>query len=562
MTGAATTRRFTRGARAAGGASFDHGVASGDPTATSVVLWTRVTTTAADVALRWTIARDSAMEEVVRSGEAVAHVDADHTVHVDVDGLDPASTYSFAFELSDGTRSPVGRTRTARAAADDGEIRLGVVSCSSFAAGAFTAYGHLAGADVDLVVHLGDYLYETGRGPRRHEPPDAPVSLDDYRRRHAQQRSDHDLQRLHAAVPMAPVWDDHDVAGNAWRSGAAGHDPDRHGPWEQRRAAAIRAWLEWLPVRRPDPERPERIWRQLPLGGVADLMLLDTRHDGRDEQVSTGDDEGAAALASPDRRLISEEQRAWLAEALTTSTATWRILGNQVVLTPLAFDIPAALARSTSALGLTIEGKVVNPDAWDGYPAERTRVLEAVRAAGPTIVLTGDVHSSWAFEVVDDDGVPVTVEWVTPSVTSQPFSEIVGLPSPSLAPIAVDTIRGQLPQVRWAELTRHGFLVVALRSDEAQCDWWHVDLDVGGAAVAASWAVTPAESRLRETTPLGPRDATAPAPTVPPSTTSTMVGERDPAGGGGAPKGALAAAGAVAAAAAAALVAIRRRGHR
>lgn len=561
MTGAATTRRFTRRAQAGGGAGFHHGVASGDPTPTSVVLWTRVTTTTDDAVLRWTIAREPALGDVVRSGEAVAHVGADHTVHVDVDGLDPASSYFFAFELPDGTRSPVGRTRTSRAPGDAGEIRLGVVSCSSFAAGAFTVYGHLAGTDVDLVVHLGDYLYDTGQGPRRHEPPGAPVSLDDYRQRHAQQRSDPDLQRLHAAVPMAPVWDDHDVAGNAWRYGAAGHDPDEHGPWEERRADAIRAWLEWLPIRRPDPERPERIWRQLALGGVADLILLDTRHDGRDEQVSTEDDAGAAALASPDRRLISEEQRAWLTDALMTSTATWRVLGNQVVLTPLAFEIPAALARPTSTLGLTIEGKVVNPDAWDGYPAERTRVLEAVRAAGPTIVLTGDVHSSWAFEVVGDDGVPATVEWVTPSVTAAPFSEIVGLPSPSLAPVAVDTIGGQLPQVRWAELTRHGFLVIALRSDGAQCDWWHVDLDEGSAEVAASWVVTPAESRLQEAAPLGPRNSTAPAPTVPPSTTSTMVGERDPAGGSGAPKGALAAAGAVAAAAGA-LVAIRRRGHR
>lgn len=542
------------------GVAFAHGVASGDPTPEQVVLWTRLSGAAGDVAVRWTVARDRALTDVVQAGDAVATADADHTVHVDVAGLEPATSYFYAFQVGE-VSSAVGRARTARSADDRSEVRLGVVSCASFAAGPFTAYGHLAEADVDLVVHLGDYLYDSGQGPRLHDPPEDPISLADYRRRHAQQRTDPDLQRLHAAQPVAAIWDDHEVAGNAWRAGAPGHDPGEHGPWEERRAAAVRAWLEWLPVRRPDASRPERIWRQLPLGGVADLLLLDTRHDARDEQVSASDDEGAAALAAPERRLISEDQRSWLAGALAASTASWRVLGNQVVLTPLAFEVPELLASPTSALGLTIDGKVVNPDAWDGYPAERSRVLEAVAAAGPTIVLTGDVHSSWAFEVPGSDGEPVTVEWVTPSVTAEPFSEIVGLPSPALAAAAVDLIGGQLPQVRWAELTEHGFLVVSLRADDAQCDWWHVDLADGAAEVAASWSVATAASRLREADPLGAREVAPPptlAPTGPPSTTDTMRGERDP----GRRRGVLAAATAAGTAALAGLVAVRRRRRR
>lgn len=539
--------------------TFEHGVASGDPAADAVVLWTRVSGATGDVRLGWVVARDEELVDIVRRGEAPAPADADHTAHVDVDGLEAGTSYYFAFSAPDGTRSPTGRTRTARAAGDASEARLGVVSCSSYAAGPFTAYGHLSLADVDLVVHLGDYLYDTGGGPRRHDPPHAPVSLGDYRSRHAQQRSDPDLQRLHASLPIAAVWDDHDVAGNAWRSGAQDHDPDEHGPWEERRAAAIRAWLEWLPVRSPDPAQPERIWRRLTLGAVADLVLLDTRHDGRDEQVSTEDDEGVAALASPDRQLVSEAQRTWLSEALLSSTAAWRVLGNQVVLTPLAFEVPEALEAATSALGLTIEGKVVNPDAWDGYPAERERLLAAVADAGPTIVLTGDVHSSWAFEVSGGDAEePVAVEWVTPSITATPFSEIVGVPSPSLAAAAVDVIGGQLPQVRWAELSEHGFLVVSLTTERAQCDWWHVELDEGGAEVAASWSVAREQSRLVEADPLGARAVLAPPPSPLPAPPSTVVGERDP--GSEVPsRGVVAGGVAAGAAAVAGLVALRRR---
>ena len=568
-TGVAAARRLVgavEGGDADGGGrpTFGHGVASGDPLPGQVVLWTRLDGAEGDVPVRWLVARDQGLSEVVADGEAVAVAEADHTVHVDVGGLDPATTYFYAFEHGGG-RSPIGRTRTARPPGDDGEVRLGVVSCSSFAAGPFTVYRRLAATDVDLVVHLGDYLYDVDAGdtPREHDPSHEPVTLADYRDRHAQQRSDPDLQLLHAALPVAPLWDDHDVAGNAWRDGADAHDPDEHGPWELRRAAAIRAWLEWLPVRSPDPSAPERIWRALPLGGVADLVLLDTRHDGRDEQVALDDPDAAATLVSPERRLLSEAQEGWLVETLAQSTASWRVLGNQVVLTPLGFEVPEALAGSSGALGLTIGGKVVNPDAWDGYPAARDRLLGAVAAAGPTVVLTGDVHSSWAFEVPGAGGEPVTVEWVTPSVTAEPFSEIVRIPTPALAPAVVDLIADELPQIRWAELTQHGFLVVSLQIEEAQCDWWHVDLESEDAVVAASWKVGAGASRLAEAAALDPRP-TAPPPASPaplPSTTSTTTDapDRDGLASRGTLTGAAAAGVALVASACAGVVALRRR---
>ena len=546
-------------AAAPDGTAFAHGVASGDPAPDRVVIWTRVSGHPDPVALRWTVARDEGLTDVVAGGEVLVGADTDHTAHVDVAGLEPATAYAFGFDLA-GARSTVGRTRTAPAAGDTREVRLGVVSCSSFAAGPFSVYRQLAEADVDLVLHLGDYLYDRSSGPREHEPPEPPTTLADYRSRHAQQRSDPDLQRLHASAPVSAVWDDHDVAGNAWRGGADDHDPEADGDWEERRAAGIRAWLEWLPVRLPDPARPERIWRQLPYG-VADLLLLDTRHDGRDQQLAPADGD-EANLADPDRSLLSDDQRRWLLESLAASTAPWRVLGNQVVLTPLGIEVPEPLAGASGDLGLTIAGRVINPDAWDGYPVERSRLLEAVAAAGPTFVLTGDVHSSWAFEVPGADGEPVTVEWVTPSVTAQPFASIVRLPTPSLAGGVVDLVAEQLPQVRWAEITEHGYVVVAVTAERAQADWWHVDLDSGERSHAASWSVPSGAATLEEATPLAARvdePAAGVPPGAPPPAGPVAVGDGD--GGDRTLAGPLAGLGVVGAAIAAA-VAVRRRNRR
>jgi alkaline phosphatase D len=562
VTGTAAARRLLpREAQVAtppSAGTFASGVASGDPTSDAVVLWTRVGSGDGEVAVGWAVARDEAFTDVVRSGQATASPARDHTVHVDVTGLAAGTTWWYRFEAL-GARSPTGRTRTMAAADDPAEVRLGVVSCASYAAGPFTAYRHLAETDVDLVVHLGDYLYDAGEGPRSHDPAADPTTLADYRRRHAQQRSDPDLQALHAAAPMAAVWDDHDVAGNAWRGGAPGHDPHVDGPWEERRAAALQAWREWLPVRSPDPARPERIWRELRLGGVADLLLLDTRHDGRERQLRPDDPDG---LEAP-RALLSEEQHAWLGERLAGSRAPWRVLANQVVLTPLAYAVPDVLAGAAAGLGVSVDGMVVNPDAWDGYPAERSRLLAALAAAGPSVVLTGDVHSSWAFEVAAPDGTPLTVEWVTPSITSPPFADIIGLPAPSLAGAVVDRLARQLPQVRWAEITSHGYLVVALDGERAQADWWHVDLERGDAALAASWSVDRAEAVLAEAEPLPPR-ATPTTGSTPPTTARTdrpapeaAAGDGDGDGGLGA--GAVAGIGAAIAGAAAVAVGVRRR---
>ena len=488
------------------GSPFRHGVASGDPTPEGVVLWTRVTLGRAgpSVPVRWVVASDPDLGDVVASGVAEATAERDWTVHVDVEGLHPATSWWYRFE-AEGQRSPIGRTRTAPGPDDVGEVRLGVVSCASYASGRFTAYRRLAERDLDLVVHLGDYLYESNEGDvRTHVPEEEPVTLAEYRARHAQQRSDPDLQALHQRFPFATVWDDHEVASNAWEGGAGGHNPRTQGAWGERRAAALRAYLEWVPLRRPDPAAPERIWRSLSLGATAELVLIDTRHDGRDRQVDANFPDPAAALVDPERRIMSEEQHQWLAERLRSSPAVWRLVANQVVLSPLRFELPPPLGEVGRRLGLVVAGAVMNPDQWDGYPAARQRLLDVIAEpdVGPVAVLTGDIHSSWAFDVPapNDGAPPLAVELVTPSLTSATFAEIVG-PDSSLVPSGVSSVVvDQLAHVRWTEWQRHGYLVVAVRPDHLQADWWHVEAVDGSSdteELGASWLTTPDDVGLR-----------------------------------------------------------------
>lgn len=493
---------------------FAHGVASGDPTSTGVVLWTRV---APGQAVRWVIAADPDLATVVQRGETEARADDDGCVHVDVGGLRPATPYWYRFEAGTSS-SPVGRTRTTPDPGDDREVRLGVVSCSSFAAGPFLAFAALAERDVDAVVHLGDVVYDVDGGDRFRDPlPDeVPRDLAGYRARHAQSRTDADLQALLRRHPLIATWDDHDVSGDSWRHGAKNHDEEEDGPWEPRRAAALRAWREWLPVRLPDPAAPERVWRSLPLGGVADLLVLDTRHDGRDRQVADDADDPAAAVADPARNLLSPAQRTWLHDGLRASAAPWRVLANQVVLSPVPFRLPESVAGAGRLVGLVVGDAIVNADQWDGYTAERDRLLDVLAGAGPTLVLTGDVHSSWAIDVPGPGGgETVAVEAVVPAVTSQSFASIVGAGNAVLAAGLVTVIGQQLGHVRWAELRSPGYAVVSLTRARAHADWWHVDLTAGGPErLAASWTADAARPPgwAEAPAPLGERPGPPPPP--------------------------------------------------
>ncbi|MGE0866199.1 MAG: alkaline phosphatase [Vicinamibacterales bacterium] len=390
--------RATSGFAQTADAAFRHGVASGDPLADRVILWTRVTPPAGVEApvVSWQVARDSRFSQIVARGETPTGAARDFTVKVDATGLAPGTTYYYRFETR-GARSAVGRTRTLPREGVS-RLRLGVVSCSNLPQGYFNAYACLAKrADLDAVLHLGDYIYEYaneqygdgtkfGRIPT---PNKEMVALQDYRQRHAQYKADPDSQEIHRQHPFIVTWDDHEFTNNAWRGGAQNHQPDLgEGGWAPRRAAAEQAYFEWMPIREDGQTRQSRIYRAFRFGNLATLLMLDTRLVGRDQQVARDD---RATIESAGRQLLSAEQEGWLAEQVVTSVrskASWNLLGQQVMFAPqAAAGMPAG-----------------NPDSWDGYRASRTRVFDMIERAkaGNFAVLTGDVHSSWAYDLPRD----------------------------------------------------------------------------------------------------------------------------------------------------------------
>ena len=455
---------------------FAHGVASGDPMPDRVILWTRLTTTAkAAQPLSWVVARDEALTEVVATGTATADPADDWCVHVDATGLPAGTTLNYAF-TSGAVRSPVGRTRTAPAAGAAVErVRLAVSSCANHEAGYFNAYARIAERDdLDLVVHLGDYLYETagavGPAGRGHHPSRTLRTLADYRTRYAQYRSDPDLQEAHRRHPWAVVWDDHELANNAWRGGARSHVDSRDGSWDDRRAAATRAWRDWQPVRLPDPATPDRIYRSLDFGALARLVLLDTRLIGRDRQETD-----PAQAARPGRSLLGDVQRTWLEERLAAPGTRWTVLGNQVMLSPHTFgDIPPGAAAQVGADPAAIDRA---GDDWTGYPEERRHLVDLIRRLGiDVVVVTGDFHSSWGAQVVIDAAKtsteqPAAAELVGTSTTSHNLGERLSANTLELANAFVASSNTNVEHV---DLGGHGYVLLDLSPARARGEWWVV----------------------------------------------------------------------------------------
>lgn len=459
--------------------------------------------------------RDPHLTDVVASGVALGRPEADHTVQVAVDGLAPRTTYWYGFKVvgpeGGPVRSPTGRTRTAPVASVD-RLRIGVVCCAHWQTGYFNAYGRLAERDVDLVVHLGDYLYEDNalkeRGDRRHDPAGRIATLAGYRARYAQYRTDPDLQRLHRRHPVVAVWDDHELAGNAWRDGAARHDPKTDGPWPARRAAAEQAYREWVPARWPDPSDPSRLWRQVPFGPSLDLLVLDTRLHGRDEPAAGH--RSVVGIHRRGRSLLGEAQRAWLAERLgpraVASTpageapARWTLVLSQVVVAPIhLLAVPPRLRRPLGAVG---GGIIVNPGQWDGYPDERTRLLRLLAGRpGDVVVVSGDLHSSWAAQLEPEDGgPPVAAEVVAPAVSAPSFARALAPPVQGGRRLLEWAIRRSNPHVRYVDTAGHGYLLLDVTAGHVDAEWWHVDTKLRrapGEHLAARWRVLHGDPVLR-----------------------------------------------------------------
>ena len=454
-------------------------MASGDPSPDGVVLWTRVSVAASEtVAVRWKVAEDASLAAPVSEGSTVATPGRDHTVHQRVTGLRPATTYWYGFSAG-GETSPLGRTRTLPAPGSPVErLRLGVVCCAHYATGYFTAYGRLAERDVDLVVHLGDYIYEAEakheKWARLHRPRGRCLTLPDYRARHAQYRTDPDLQRLHARHPMVAVWDDHELAGNAWWDGAAGHVGWTDGDWPRRRAAAVRAYREWVPSGLPDPGDPLRVWRTVPLGGLAELFLLDTRLVGRERPVAGR--RPVIGVRRRDRRLLNPAQWAWLEDDLLTGPAPWALVASQVVMAPIHL-VPAG-GRLGRALGAVGGGLVVNSGQWDGYPDEREHMLRLLaRRRGSALVLSGDLHSSWVSQLAGEDGrgAAVAAEFTAPAVSAPSFARALAPKVPGGRSVLDWAVRRANPQVAWVDTAAHGYLLLDVTAERIEGQWWHVD---------------------------------------------------------------------------------------
>lgn len=495
-------------------APFHFGVASGDPLQDRVLIWTRATPRGKEraVPLRWVVARDRDLRRVVRRGSVVASAGSDYTVTVDVDGLEPGTRYFYGFEAL-GERSRIGRTLTLPE--DPKQLRMAIASCQSYPDGFYGAWRHIARRDLDLVLHLGDYIYEYGstvegfgEARRAHRPEHEIVTLADYRLRHANYRSDPNLRAAHAAHPFICVWDDHEVANDRWKDGAENHQPEEEGDYEERERVAYRAYFEWLPVRRPDPRAPERIYRSFELGGLADLFMLDTR-TYRDEVIGRFLGPNVEPVyTDPERTILGDEQERWLHQGLARSRARWRLVGNQVMISHFKYGvIPDVLGRPLQDLtGVSKDGAPVNHDAWDGYQFDRTQLFEHIASAGidNTLFLTGDIHTSWAVELkLDPDDptqAPIAAEFVGPSITSANLDEIVGSPPRTTSVAAEVALKANNLHVRYVELDSHGYAVITVTPEAIRGDWYFVDKTdpAAGEELATSWLMRDGNARLEQ----------------------------------------------------------------
>ena len=550
---AAATWRFSPQAQAAADAPFGLGVASGDPLADRVIIWTRHVTSQP---IRWDLARDASFSSIVRSGTVSSSAVSDYTVHVDVDGLQPQTTYWYRF-VSGGQTSPVGRTRTlplATAAVD--RLRVGVVTCAEWEFGFFGGYRIVAERDdLDFVLALGDYIYEFDTsyggipspkpGGRTHQPAHELETLDDYRSRYKQYKTDAGLQKMHAAHPVIAVYDDHEVANDWWRDGAQAHDPSTEGDFHARRDRGLQAFYEYLPIRVNAADATIE-YRRFQFGDLVDLFMLDERRY-RDQQPTNavvGYISVDPASDDPNRTMLGTMQYDWLVNNLEHSAAAWKVLGNPVSMMPVDVGpaLAGALSTALSALGTPLP-PVPPPllvDGWDGYNGERTKLLNAIndKKIKDVVVLTGDYHESFATHLPHDrstyplDKNSAAVEFIAPAITSPGLSETLQMAALPQA-LTINTVfeanlTASNPWVTYHDGFANGFGVAEFRRDGMQFDFWFLEnrnVPDTTAQAASSWSVARGVSVLAAAAgPLGPRPAAAPVATPQPTTTIPATG--------------------------------------
>ncbi|RZF53630.1 alkaline phosphatase [Acinetobacter halotolerans] len=511
--------------------SFDHGVASGDPLQDRVILWTRLSPNEASARLQvtWEIALDDQFKQIVKTDKVTTAAAQDFTVKVDATGLTPNQNYFYRFIFGD-KKSPVGQTKTLPTSTS--KVSFAVCSCSNYPAGYFYVYREIAKQNVDVVIHLGDYIYEYGADGYATE--DAAklgrtlaadndqeiIKLDDYRKRYALYRNDKDLQALHQRHPFIVVWDDHELANDTWKEGAENHQ-ENEGSFLERKLAALQAYFEWMPIRPVSETDHLNIYRQFDFGNLVQLTMLDTRILARDKQLDYADYLTASGLdiqkfqqdlTNPARTLMGYTQRDWLLGKLQQSTATWNVLGQQILMTKML--IPAELLLSLAEItsgnpstdtlnqmttqitelvtlkmrlkqgdpSLTEQEKArvltvapYNLDAWDGYFAEREILYGTLaQLKKKVVVLAGDTHNAWSSNLYSKDGAFVGVELATSSVSSPGMEKYLNIPTAQLQQFEF-AFTALIDELNYCNLNQRGYLLVHLDEAQVQSQWMFVD---------------------------------------------------------------------------------------
>ncbi|WP_224485513.1 alkaline phosphatase D family protein [Robertkochia aurantiaca] len=506
--------------------NFYQGVASFDPDQNGVLLWTRfVPEQQAESSVSWQLASDEGFSQIIRSGEVTAESSRDYTITIEVRDLEPGMPYYYRFFSRDEqVVSATGITRTLPGADNADDVILAVCSCGNYTMGYFNAYQAMGESHADMVLHLGDYIYEYADIPgsipgRSHRPDRELLNLDDYRMRYRQYREDPQLQELHRLKPFLIVWDDHEVADGAFANGAGNHDPDE-GAFQNRKANAVQAHAEYLPVR---TDQQGKIWRHVTLGNLADLYLLDTRHDERSQPLKHSDylntagnievDELRTSLSDPSRRMMSDEQRAWLFAQAGSSQAGWRIIAQQVLFSRQW--VPAVLYKSLSlAVKEFRENGAVNDDrrqeiktmlqrlilaksrveagedisdedrqmleelvpynldAWDGYPAERHALLN--RQWDDLVILAGDSHNAWYNKVQGSDERIGAHELATAGVTSPGFEALLNGDNSEALQLE-QALRFLLDETEFVHIRTKGYLQLRISAERLTASWFAVD---------------------------------------------------------------------------------------
>jgi alkaline phosphatase D len=518
--------------------TFNHGVASGDPLKNSVILWTRVTpkdnVDVLNIILE--VAADENFEHLIGEAKsAPVKKSQDFTLKVDFQGLTAGTTYFYRFK-SGNEISPVGRTKTLPEGSIN-QVKFAVFSCANYPNGHFNAYSEAAKiTDLDATLHLGDYIYEYGMFEDdgvtpayatehateygRVLPEDNNTELlvlDDYRKRYALYHTDAGLQAIHAACPMIAIWDDHEIANDAYKDGAQNHN-EGEGDFTARKMAALQAYFEWIPIRPASEGNIETIYRSFVYGDLVNLIMLDTRIIGRAKQlsyanypelISSGDSSNLTAdLMSPDQTILGTPQTSWLQSTLMGQSSTWDVLAQQVLFGHM--NLPAELlvlisqlenggsqelyTQLQTMLSELYTLKLTDPtnarvttvmpynlDAWDGYPISRETVLGTALAKNSNfVVLSGDTHNGWANELkmLDENyqpTIPVGVEFATTSITSPGMEVYAGLSDDATAAQFETVITTLIDDLKYFNANNRGFMSVTFSAEKAVAEWIYVD---------------------------------------------------------------------------------------